>query len=253
MESKHTTSMQKAKIRSMRFVRNMFSVRGYRMDLVKRKYDVAQDLWQLSTETADGRKVLAVFSDCAAIGDSAQVDEVNAGDGDDTPTISSGTKRWSLQGEDDNDEDAPMAQPSTAASSKNAAAGTDFMKNLTRFARSQSYSIVIVVADFITGFAAKYLLGIRDLHITHFDYNETGIEHMNDHIAQPIVFRAVTGAERNAFIAKNPRYMVELQRYSVNDALIKFMGFLVGDIVYIEDNDRQTGLVTEYGLIVEEL
>ena len=129
----------------------------------------------------------------------------------------------------------------------------DFIKSIVKFAKSQSIKIVILVTDYMTTHAHKYIASLDGLKIVHFNYDETGVEHMASHIAQPMTFRALDTTERKEFIRKNPNYKTELPRYAVNDALVKYYGMNIDDIVYIEDNDRQSGLVVEHGVVVEDL
>jgi hypothetical protein len=44
-----------------------------------------------------------------------------------------------------------------------------------------------------------------------------------------------------------------LFQFSNFDALIKFYGFKIGDIIYFMDYDLDIGYVPEYGFVTEEL
>lgn len=229
-----------SKLRSMRFVRQMFRDRGYcgSEDTLVTLYDPRQDLWQIQTQTENKERVCALFADCKAFGTAGQVhlSELN-------PPLA----YTILEGRD---QQSPVL-PSGNNVSKNT--GTDYIKSLIRFAKDQDLKVVILVTDFMTPQAGKLLLKVAGVRMTHFTYDETGIEHMADHITQPVMFQALSGAERATFVQRHPRYEHELLRYSVDDALVKYYGMIIGDIIHIQDNDRQSGLVEEYGIVVEEI
>lgn len=231
-----------SKLRSMRFVRQMFRDRGYRSneDTLVTLYDPRQDLWQIRTQTEQKEQVCALFADCKAFGTAGQVHLSEL----DPPLVYT-----TLEGRDQQSPVLPSSSNNTG--SKNT--GTDYIKSLIRFATEQKLKVVILVTDFMTPQAGKLLLKVAGVRMTHFTYDETGIEHMADHITQPIKFQALSGAERAAFVRRNPRYEQELLRYSVDDALVKYYGMIIGDIIHIQDNDRQSGLVEEYGIVVEEI
>jgi hypothetical protein len=220
----------------MKFVKQMFRDRGYNERKQKVVFDKKQRLWEIFTETKDKKRVMAVFVSCKPFGDVMQIEEF-------TPEVSGG--------------DAPSTSFKGSEKSGKANAsqntGMDFVKGIVKFSIDQNVKIVVLVTDFMTPHALKYIAMVEEVAITHFTYEETGIERMAEHISQPVVFRVLTPAEKSDFIRKHPRYMNELQRYSIDDALVKYYGMHLGDIVYIEDNDRQTALVVEYGLIVEDL
>lgn len=230
-------SLARPKLRSIRFVRKMFADRGYRVDdeSMKTMFDSKQDLWQIFTTTKSGEKVVAIFAGCKAFGDSLEVDDED---------LSQFTRV------DATEIKSSLNIPS-AKSGKNT--GTDYIKSILKFARDQDIKVVILVTDFMTPQAAKLMMKVDGMRMTHFKYDETGIEHMSDHITQPIQFKALTGKARKEFIAKNPRYQIELLRYSFDDALVKYYGMKIGDIIHIVDNDRQSALVEEYGIVVEEI
>jgi len=228
--------LAKAKIRSMNFIKQMFQDRGYKTEAQRLVFDQQQNLWKIFTETVTGARVMAVFSDCKAFGDSLQIDEVE----------------HDTAGQDKSKRTDFHASKSSTSQNT----GMDFIKHIVAFATAQDIQIVILVTDFMTAQALKYINSISNgkrLRITHFNYDETGVEHMASHIAQPVVFRALKGDERTQFVTSHPMYRTELPKYAVNDALVKYYGMRIGDVIYIEDNDRQTALVKEYGYVVEDI
>jgi DNA-directed RNA polymerase subunit H (RpoH/RPB5) len=219
------------KVRSMGFIRQMFLDRGYILPEEERKYDTQQKMWQIFAQTLEGHKVMAVFADCKEFGDANDIED-----------FTSITGRTS---------DSMVAMDKGKGHTQNT--GTDFVKNIESMARAQKFKIVVVVTDFITPQAKKKLLSVKDIIFSHFTYDESGIENMPRHITQPMIFRALKGEERREFIRKNSNYRVELPRYSIDDALVKYFGLQLQDIIYIDDNDRQTASVVEYGYVVEDL
>ena len=70
-----TESVARPKVRSMKFVKQMFKDRNYSADNQRTVFDQSQGLWEIFTETPDGRKVMAVFSECKSFGDTMQIIE----------------------------------------------------------------------------------------------------------------------------------------------------------------------------------
>ena len=136
---------------------------------------------------------------------------------------------------------------------KNKNAGMNFMKYIIKYCTNQSIKVVILITDFITSHAIKHMNKVKTIDITHFTYAETCVENISTHIYQPTMFKVLSSVERKSYISKNPMYKTELFHYSVDDALVKYYGLKVGDIVYIEYSDRQTGIMSEYRLIVDNL
>lgn len=213
------------KYRSMRFVRKMFQDRNYLTENMQTFYDEAQDLWQITTSTKEGHNVVAVFAECASPEELTMYDGV-VQEAKSSLVIPTGNKKKT---------------------------GTDYIKCIFNFAKDNNFKVVILVTDVMTPQASKLMLKSKDFRLTHFKYDETGIEHMADHITQPVKFYALKDIERDEFVAANPRYKVELQRYSFDDALVKYYGMVIGDIIHIIDNDRQSGMVSEFGIVVEEI
>lgn len=222
--SSSIVSLPTAKLQSFRCIKRMFRDRGYLVnEYFELMFDVSLNLWKMSTRTPNLQKVLAIFADCNFESAIMKLEPIL----EQFRVVDSGSKI-----------------------SKSAATGTDFVKALVNSAKEELYSIVILVSDVVTSQGLKYLNAGE--FITHFTYDETCIENLVDHKMQPQVFRALKAEERKQFIAKNPRYVSELPRYSIYDVLVKYYGMQRDDIIYIEDNDRQTGLTIEYGLVVEE-
>ena len=221
------------KIQAMKFIKEMFRDRGYNETKEYVLFDQHHNMWEMFSETKSGEKIMAVFADCKVFGDAMEIEEFNPVD-----LLS----------------DASMMQSGEKAKinpSQNA--GMDFVKHIEKFAEAQKLKFVILVTDFMTPHALKHISATTGIQFTHFTYEETGVESMAKHIMQPVVFRALDEKEKKEYIKSHPRYKTELNRYSFDDALVKYYGMKLHDIVYIEDNDRQTGLVIEYGFIVEDL
>jgi len=220
-------SLAAPKIRSIKFVQQMFRDRKYKDS--KLMFDQQNNMWQLFSETAQGEKVVAIFADCKVFGDAMEIEEFNP---------------------------SGLSQDTTREKCKvnpNQNAGMDFVKNIIKFAILQQLKLVILVTDFMTSHALKHIYTVKDIKFSHFTYEDTGIECMHSHIMQPVKFEALSREARAEYVKKYPRYAIELQRYSLDDTLVKYYGMQLHDIVYIEDNDRQSGLVKEYGYIVEDL
>lgn len=226
--------LPRPKVLAIKHVRQMFRDRKYNQAKETLVFDQHHNMWELFTETAAGAKVMAVFAECDAMGDVMEIAEFTPeGRREDEADMQSGEKC------------------KVTANVQNT--GMDFVKNLVRFALDKQLKVVLLISDRATTHALKHISSVKGVDFSHFSYEEVGIENKATHIMQPVVFRALEGKERAEFIRANPRYKLELQRYSVHDALVKHYGMHIGDIVYIEDNDRQTGLVVEYALIAEEL
>lgn len=149
------------------------------------------------------------------------------------------------------EDDEPTTFQQSDKDSKNM--GVNLIKSLHEYALTNHIGIVVVVSDKLTSHAYKHAMAQKDVEFVHFTYAETGVKRLARHIYQPVEFRKIIGKDWDRFIKANPSYESELLRYSVDDALVKYYGLHAGDIVYIEDADRQTGLVVEYALIVENL
>jgi DNA-directed RNA polymerase subunit H (RpoH/RPB5) len=127
------------------------------------------------------------------------------------------------------------------------------LKALITEARLTGVQTLIVITDVMTPQAVKHMAQVENLRLTHFTYKETAVKLMASHMKQPLVFRALEADERAAIIQQQPQYEAQLFRYPVDDSLVKYYGMKVGDIIYIEDNDRQTGVSKDYALVVENL
>lgn len=227
-------------VEAIKFVGQMFKDRGY--DLTERKlvYDKKLDMWEMSTQTKSGEKVLAAFSKCKAFGDVLQLEAY-------TPASNTG-----YQSDDEVD------SFDQKKSSKTKSLDVDFVRRFIVFAQSKGVKILVLVTDLISKQAVKHMRTAEGLKMTHFTYDETGIASMAQHVSQPTVFRPLTPTEKAAFISDRTRnhcgsYLDELERCSVDDPLVKYYGLHADDVVYLEDYDSQSGLDTSYILVVEEL
>lgn len=228
------TTATESKLKSIEFIHGMFEKRGYCVDpgVLVTLYDPRQDLWQIQTRTSQGDRVVALLADGKVFGHAGQMLITPA----DLPV------QYSIV-------ESPTDSPSLPTStSKNA--GTDYIKSIVKFAQAHHIKEVILVTDFMTPQASKLMLKVDGVRMSHFSYDQTCIGDFTKHITQPLKFQALVGEARAAFVARHPHWSA-LTRYSRDDILVKYFGLNVGDIVYIEDRDRQSGLVQEYGLVVE--
>ncbi len=215
-------------IDAIEFVKKMFLARGYLNTAIM--LDQHLNKYVLYADTPSHQRAMCIFADCKIFGDSM---DVGAFDPMDTHASDS----------------AQIGDKCKVNPNQNT--GMDFVKSVIRFAVAQDVRIVILVTDFLTSHALKHIRMEKSIQFSHFSYNETGVRGLSSHIYQPVTYEALSMDEKQIFIAKNPRYKQELPRYSVHDALVKYYGMQVGDVIRIEDNDRQTGLVEEFALIVE--
>jgi hypothetical protein len=214
---------------AMKFVRNMFTRRNYRK---KTKLFTYENLWQMFTVSATGDRVMAMFGNCNPLNDIMNITEYSECESNDVAS----EDMESFEGNE--------------KSSKNH--GITFIKTLVLFSLEKNIKIIILVTDTITKQAIKVLPTLENVNITFFTYAETGNEYI-DHVFQPTKFEALTPNAKSLFIQQNPRYEQELTRLPVEDALVKYYGLRVGDIVYVEESDKQSGLVVDHCLIVEHL
>jgi DNA-directed RNA polymerase subunit H (RpoH/RPB5) len=129
--------------------------------------------------------------------------------------------------------------------------GIDFVKMIVTYCQVNEYKILILITDYITPHVFKHISRIESVKITHFTYNEVCIGCIAKHKDQPINFKALSPVEAQEYKKKHPLYEKELPMYSIDDPLVKYFGYKIGDIISITDNDVQSGLVIEYGIVVE--
>jgi len=214
-------SLPLPKVKALRFLERMFKDRGYKnLKITRHTTNI-----HVYADKPNHERVLAVLKECTPMG---------------------GIADWPF----------PIPEDEIVSQYKSkhkSGVGMDFVKDLVQLARDHEIPTVMIVTDFLTSHAIKFIGTVKKIHVSFFAYQEVCIENMAEHIYQPITFRALQSEEKKNYIMKHPKFATELPRYASNDALVKYYGLKSGDIVYIEDNDRQTGLVKEYGIIVEKL
>lgn len=205
-------SLAVPKLMALSFIKQMFVNRGYE-EAENQVYDGLQHVLVLESFTADKRKVMACLAECEntnhAIG---ALDCAILQDG-----VNTGEK-----------------------------VGTDMINRILEAAQKKGVAILILVSDSLTHHSAKVFHGTEHMQVTHFTYAETSTRHMNEHMYQPITFRALSADEKRRFQREQPHYATHLPRISWQDPLVKYHGFLGGDIIYSEQADRQTGHFIEY-------
>lgn len=219
-------SVSRIKSQAVSFVRQMFKDRHYK------HVDFNESMDYVITETRDGRRVLAVFASFKKVGEILEIQDVSQ----------------ESCGEEDDYVDDPEGD-----FMKDTKTGINVIKQLCDFCEKNNIKIVIWITDSMTSQATRYGRILKEIEFVHFRYEETGVENIARHIYQPLVFEALNHDDRLEFIREHPNYRDELPRYAFDDALVKYYGMRIDDIIYIEDNDQQTGLVIEYGLVVEDL
>jgi DNA-directed RNA polymerase subunit H (RpoH/RPB5) len=200
----------------------MFEIRGYNLNTKKIVFSPQTDVWQVFIRTAQGEKVMCVL----------------------TPTGG----RDTVMEEQKLDISSTMFQ----GSNKTENIGMEFIKSLEEYGESNGVKLIVIISQSVTSYALR-AISKSDINILHFTYHETNIAKMAKHIYHPLMIRRLSPAEKKIYISGHTLYHKELQRYSQNDALIKYHGFQLGDIIEYEDRDKQTGLVKEYGIVVMDL
>ena len=133
--------------------------------------------------------------------------------------------------------------------------GLNFVRDLIAFARSHAIARVVLITDNITAQATKTIYQAKlngRLEIQHFTYQEAGRFRLHKHKYQPLSCEVLAGAALRDFIASRPRYALELAQRSHDDALVRYFGFRVGEIIVYTDRDTQCGEYKEFCLVVEK-
>jgi hypothetical protein len=230
-----------SKLRTMHFLDGMFKDRGYDLSTKRVIFLEKNNLWEIFIRDHKGRQVLSILTPvCENFGDSLNIANVVMDMGSEDKT---------------EDQVFPIFEgvSSGANSQKNQKTGTDFIKSLIAHCEDhKELKNVILITDDITPHAIKVISG-STVDIVCFTYMETCIRNTSRHFNQPVGFRRLEKQELKHYKRLNPNYSKFLQRYSNEDPLVKYFGMNVGDIICYEDSDRHTALVSEYGLIVEDL
>jgi DNA-directed RNA polymerase subunit H (RpoH/RPB5) len=218
---------------ALRFLDEMFVVRGYNLATKRIVYLKKKKMYEVFISDGEGRKIMCVLTPVS----------VNAGEvSDETDEV-----MHDLLQEQEQD---PAFEGSNS-SVKNNNIGTDFIKSILCYGVAHSVQVIILISDVVTAHALRAISN-ANINIVHFKYVETSIRQMSSHINQPVVFRKLSDFEKKIYTQKNPLFAKELQRYAHSDPLIKYFGMNVGDIIEYEDSDRQSGLVKEHGIVVDE-
>jgi hypothetical protein len=226
-----------SKASAMKFLDNMFEARGYNIDTKQVVLFKRKKLWEVFIEDGNGDKVMCVLTTvCSSNLDSMGIEEIKP-------------EERSFENEEGKN---LIFEGTKTNSGKNNTVGMDFIKSIITYGEKNNVKLVILVSDTVTSHAVR-AISKANMQIVHFTYIETAISSMSKHINQPVVFRKLSILETKLLKAKNPMYQKTLQRYSHVDPLVKYFGMNIGDIVEYEDNDRQSGLVKEHGIVVQDL
>ncbi len=128
----------------------------------------------------------------------------------------------------------------------------NFIKTILQHGKECEAKQIILITDSITTHSIKEI-STSSVGIVHFSFNDINAIQIAKHINQTSQFKKLSNSEAVAFKKENPRYKKELFRFSNFDALIKFYGFNIDDIVFFMDHDSDVGYVPEYGYVYEEL
>ena len=221
-------SISQVKRQSVDFITRMLRVRRYDVENVRTEFYKPRKLWELFTTDEHGKNVLAVFTSATK--------------------QQQGIKRVI---EDREIVDDLKEESETFHGGDSLKTDTDFIKSLVEYCTNQDIKILIIVSDDMTHSAIKTLGSIKGLNITHFTYTETCMSMMGNHVYQPSVFRRLLPKERGDFVKKNPLFEKELPRFPDDDALVKFHGYVTGDIVFVQDVDPFMGFEESHNLVVE--
>lgn len=123
-----------------------------------------------------------------------------------------------------------------------------FVQHLLKYLHQHHFTILVLITDGITIKAQSMLQQTQNIQITIFKYSETMINPKR-HSLQPKNIRKLSDPDKKIYIEKHPRYQKELVKRSTKDALMKYMGFVHGDIIECEVSDKQAGWLKEKYLI----
>jgi len=221
--------------RAIRMVVAMFRKRGYIGS--SRVIRIGQNMWKILGRDADGKTVLGVIAPSKKY------------------TYKGGEKEsWPESDEKDrpcfetNEAGQRRHQPGSKAEQKERE-GIHLVRRIHRWCKQEDVHDVVLVTDHLTTQAHSEISTYTNLDIRVFSYETGGW--LPRHMFQPEEFRALRGQEREDFIRQNPAYRTELGRYGVNDVLVKYYGYKVGDIISIVDSDEQSGMTQDYAIVVD--
>ena len=216
----------------------MFQKRGYDLDSKQIAYVKAKKIWNVFINDQHGQKVLCILTSVCV---TPQEDTI-------------GIQEFSSAERPDMESKQVIFEGCRTKSSKTKKQniGMDFIKSITAYGKKNGVRLVILISDSVTSHALKAMVKSA-VRIVRFTYAETSVLNMTQHINQPVLFRKLTIPEQKEYGSLHPGYLRQLQRYSMNDPLIKYFGFQSGDIIEFEDSDRQSGLCRELGLVVQDV
>ena len=221
----------------MKFLDSMFKARGYDMSSKRVLFFKKKRLWEIFIDDESGGKVLCVLTTvCSSNSDHLNIEEF-------TPENPS---------EEEDDTTNTMFEGAKSNSNKGNKVGMDFIKSIIAYGIKNNVKLVILISDSVTNHAIRAICNSK-INIVNFTYMETAISRMSKHVNQPLVFKKLSSGEKDIYIKENPNYETELTRYSADDPLVKYFGIEMGDLVRYQDNDRQSGLVRETGIVVRAL
>jgi hypothetical protein len=128
----------------------------------------------------------------------------------------------------------------------------NFIKTILQHGKEGHAKQIILISDSITTHSIKEM-STSSVSIVHFSSSDINAIQIAKHSNQAFQFQRLSQKESIEFKKQNPRYKKELFRFSNFDALIKFYGYKIGDIVHFMDHDADVGYVPEYGYVTEEL
>jgi DNA-directed RNA polymerase subunit H (RpoH/RPB5) len=127
-----------------------------------------------------------------------------------------------------------------------------FIKNIIQHGKECKAKEIILISDSIQSQAINDISN-SCIRITHFSFLETNCAKIVRHVNQPLYFKKLNIEETKKFKKENPRYKQELQIIGHSDALIKFCGYKIGDIVSVIEFDPNVGPQQQYALVVQNL
>jgi hypothetical protein len=128
--------------------------------------------------------------------------------------------------------------------------GLDCIKSILTYCQLMNIHTVILIANTLS-VHADGLIYNGSINIQRFCFAETLVADPIKHHLQATHYRVLTGAKRAKFIANHPNYEKELGKLSVNDTVIKMLGFRLKDIISYHEKDHQCGILKTYCMIFE--
>jgi hypothetical protein len=143
------------------------------------------------------------------------------------------------------DEELVFSTSTEKTKGNNNSSGTGFIKAIITHARKHKFKRVLIVSDDITTHGKKSLSMIKSSIFQIFTYDEVCFDDLTENYTQPIQSRKLNPSERKEYIEKNPRYKTEIQKLSKDENYVKWMGYILDDIIALPNGD--------YVLVIENL